>query len=203
MRIPEQDPNIFQKVAVATHDIVTPANLIDAVAFGVAMRYMPQLDTTKGIGMVAGSFLADVVDGTVARATGTASALGAQVDAGGDKVKIAFGLYNIYKLDLASPGLLAVVGLYNASNAGAVIYDKKFNENPGIEVSKNGKYSVFASCMGVGLQVIGSHLEKNDQPKLGQIAKVAGAGIAVGGIAKWGLPATKDYWAKALGSNSS
>ncbi len=195
---PEQDPNIFQKIASATHDIVTPANLIDAVAFGVAMKYMSKLDTTKGVGMVAGSFLADVVDGTVARATGTASAFGAKVDAGGDKIKIASGLYHIHRLDLASPALLATVGLYNASNAGAVIYDKKFNQNPGMEVSKDGKYSVFASCMGIGLQVIGSHLETHDKPKLGQFAKTAGAGIAVGGIAKWGLPATKGYWAKAL-----
>lgn len=175
---------------------MTPANVIDAGAFVLAAKFVPKLNKWEGITAVAASYASDVVDGKVARATGTSNELGATVDAVGDKLKTAFAAYHIYKMHLASRPLLAGVALQNIANAGATIYDSLINDKSQIEVSKAGKYSAFSNSLGIGLQVIGTELEKSDQLKA-RNTKIAGAVIGWGGLAVFGAKATRDYWRQA------
>ena len=91
----EVEQNVWQQLQHATNDVITPANVLDAAAFGLSLYGIKNLDSWKGIGASALSFSADLFDGKLARATGTSSALGEAVDAGGDKVKLALALYQI------------------------------------------------------------------------------------------------------------
>lgn len=188
--------NNFQQIAEATGGVVTPANAIDAGAFALAAKFVPKLDSWRGIAAVAVSYASDVVDGKVARATGTSNELGAAVDAVGDKIKTTYAAYHIAKMNLASKPLLAAVALQNVANAGATVYDSLVNDKSKVDVSKAGKYSTFSNSLGIGLQVIGTELEKND-PQRARNARVAGAVVGWGGLAVFGVRATRDYWRQA------
>ncbi|MEO8862825.1 MAG: CDP-alcohol phosphatidyltransferase family protein, partial [Candidatus Saccharimonadales bacterium] len=97
----ESDKNTWQKISDATGTVVTPANAIDMLGFAGAKYGIDNLDSWKGIGLACASFMADAIDGKVARATGTQSELGEALDAAGDKVKLAYALVKIWQMDLA------------------------------------------------------------------------------------------------------
>ncbi len=185
--------NSWQEVAAKTHNIIAPANGIDAVALRLAVYAGPRLDTWKGIGAGALAYGLDAVDGRVARATKTDSELGARVDVIGDKLKIAYGLYHIWRNDQAPKLLLAAVGAQNLANAGITMADRVINDKPQVEVSHEGKMSMVFQIGGIGMNVIGTKVSET-MPALGKAVKASGTILAVMGLAKYGLPATKHYY---------
>jgi phosphatidylglycerophosphate synthase len=196
------EQNFLQRTAEATHGIVTPANALDVVAFGLAVKYAPELDTKKGIAIVGAAFLADLADGLTARATGTVSEVGANLDPFGDKVKLGVAGYHIYKKKLASNTLLALVGTQSAANVGAAVYDHVNHriiqhEKPRVKPDTKGKRSVFSNAFGLGLQVIGTEVAKTNLQR-GRRFRSAGAAIGYAGLALYGVRATRDYWRTAL-----
>lgn len=191
--------NNWQRVAEATGGVLTPANAIDALAFVAAIKQAPRLDTKEGVVALAVSYTADLVDGAVARATGTSSEVGAAVDAAGDKLKTAFTAFHIGRLGVASRPLLTAVAVHNAANAGATIYDRVKNDESKLELSKAGKYSAFSNSLGIGLQVIGSSLARGGHEKSARFVRRAGAATVLSGLAVYGVPATIQYWREARG----
>lgn len=186
--------NNWQKLAGATNDIVTPANMIDAVAFGVGVYGIRNLDSWKGIGFACSGFMADFVDGKVARATGTQSELGEAIDAGGDKVKLAYALYKLWELDLAPKPLLIAVGLQNGINVALTAVDRSANKPPVLHPSGLGKKAIFIEQWGLGLHVIGTEVAKKNE-KRGKALRTAGtvlttAGVVIGAAATSGYVAT-------------
>ncbi len=188
----------LQRVAEATNGVVTPSNVIDAAAFGAAIKYAPELNTPKGIAWVAASYAADVIDGKIARMTGTTSELGAAVDAVGDKIKTAYVAYHIAKLDLVPRPLLGAVLFQNVANAGAKAYDAIRNDESKLTVSQAGKYGAFSNNLGAGLHVIATELDKTN-PNRARQARLAGDVVAWGGLAIFGMKATVGYWKEATG----
>jgi phosphatidylglycerophosphate synthase len=79
----------FQRVAAATKGLVTPANFITIIGLGVVVYGLVMLlqgHYVLGLVLLAAGRLLDILDGIVAEATGTKSALGEFFDAVADKV---------------------------------------------------------------------------------------------------------------------
>lgn len=192
-----QERSILQKIAEGSGGLVTPANCIDAIAFAGVIKYAPELDRLQGIVMVGASYAADMVDGIVARSTGTTSKIGEAFDAAGDKIKTAYTAAHIARLDLAPRTLLAAVALQNIANTGAVIYDRLHNRTPQITVSKPGKRSTFSNTLGLSLHSIGAEIERNGDQVSADRMRNVGTAITVGGLIAFGIPATRQYWKAA------
>lgn len=186
------EPNTWQAIANATNDWVTPANVIDVAAFGLAMKAGGNLTETSGIAHAAAAFGADIIDGKVARTTGTASSKGEAIDAAGDKIKLGYYLLKIWQEGLAPKPLLAAVALQNTANVAITAYDRKTNPMPLVHPSIDGKRGIFMQQAGIGLHVIGSRVAKS-KPETGWLIKTTGTAVTALGILR-GLKATREYW---------
>ncbi len=193
--------NNWQKLAEATNDIVTPGNALDAFGFAGSVYGLQHLDSWKGIIVAAGSFMTDFFDGKVARATGTQSDLGEAIDAGGDKVKLALGLFYLWKLDLAPKSLLLAIAAQNAVNAGLTVADRALNESPVLHSSQFGKKAIFIQQWGLGLHVMGSQIEKGNENR-GKAIKAAGSIIGYAGVGV-GFVASSGYATKFINSRKA
>ncbi|MBP9738971.1 CDP-alcohol phosphatidyltransferase family protein [Candidatus Saccharibacteria bacterium] len=193
----EIELNNWQKISEATGTIVTPANAIDLLGFAGAKYGIDRLDSWKGIGIACASFMADFADGKVARATGTQSELGEALDAAGDKIKLAYALVKIWQLELAPKELLCAVAVQNGLNTGITLADKAINKNESvIHASWAGKRAIFLQQWGIGLNVVGSQMEK-DEMRNARSVRLAGniigaCGVVMGGIATAGY--TRTLW---------
>ena len=186
--------NAFQKVALTTKDVVAPANAVDAAAFVGAAWSAPRFDTWDGIIVGGLSYGVDAVDGALARITGTESELGAKVDAGGDKIKVIWGLINVLRNNQAPKSLLTIVAAQNLANAAIYGLDHAVHDEPHItEVTRIGKRAMATQVAGVGLNVIGNKVAE-DKPALGKALKVTGTILGFAGFATYGLASTKEYW---------
>lgn len=188
----DTDRNIWQKVSDATGTVVTPANAIDLAGFVGAKYGIDNIDNLKGIAVTSASFAADIADGWVARKTGTESELGEALDAAGDKAKMTYGLLKIWKKDLAPKYLLAAVAMQNSVNAGLTITDRVVNwKEPALHPSWFGKRAILLQQSGIGLHVVGSHMEKNDV-RFHNAVKAAGTVLGLSGVAL-GVVASAGY----------
>jgi phosphatidylglycerophosphate synthase len=187
--------NNWQILARATNDYVTPANAFDAVGFAASMYGIYNLDSWKGIAAAAGGFMTDVFDGKIARGTGTATDKGEIVDATGDKIKLAFALAQIWRLDLAPKWLIGAVLVQNSANVVMTAADRRLNKKePVLHASIFGKRAMFLEQWGLGLHVIGSEVQKKNERR-GRYIKAAGtivglAGLGLGGAASFGYART-------------
>jgi phosphatidylglycerophosphate synthase len=187
------DLNNWQKIATLTNDVVTPANALDAAAFATSIYGINNLDSWKGIATACGSFIADFFYGKIARATGTQSSLGEAIDAGGDKIKLAFALYKTWQLDLAPKNLITCVALLNGMNTGLTAVDRVTNKQPVLHASWLGKRAIFMEQWGIGLHIVGSKV-KQANPERAGVIKAAGTILGYAGVFMGGL-ATADYGA--------
>lgn len=188
----DKDPNNLQIVANATHGVATISNAIDAVAMWQAIDGINNLDTWRGIRKSAASFLADLIDGPIARVTGTSSIVGEAADAVGDKIKLIYALHKIEEMELAPKLLLDAVKLQNLTNVGITVIDQVSNHgNPQIHASWVGKRAILAQQTGIGLHVIAARLEKDGSSRAEAVRK-AGDTIGWTGVGL-GVIATKGY----------
>lgn len=183
----------LQSLAETTNGIVTPANMIDVAAFGLAINAAPHLDTWQGIGKAAVAYGADLIDGRVARATGTSGEVGAQVDAVGDKLKVGLAMVHMIRLGVVDKDLAALIAVQNLANAGATLYDRVRNEEPTINAAqKLGKYAMLGGAMALGGQTIGTKLSET-HPRAGQLVKKASRWLGLTTVATFGVGSFLDY----------
>ncbi len=183
----------FQRVAQATNGIVTPANAVDAAAFGIAMHAAPHLDEWGGIGEAFVAYGADFVDGKIARATGTSSEVGAGVDAVGDKIKLGWAMVHIARNNQADRDLLLGIAAQNVANAMVTAYDRRRNTEPTITAAQSlGKRAMFGQAASIGIQVIGTKVAQS-HPALGNRIRRAGRYTGFATLATFGVASTIDY----------
>jgi phosphatidylglycerophosphate synthase len=187
------EPTFLQQIARQTRGLATPANFLDGFAFLGARWAAPRLDTWPGLIVGAGSYVSDVVDGKIARATGTTSHIGDLIDHVGDKPKVGYALYYIWKKRLAERPLVAAVAAYNAVTASVTIYDRLTNSVARIEVTRDGKRAMFTSATGVGLQTIATKMRES-RPMTAQAMTWFGRSLGFGGLLVFGLPTIRQYW---------
>lgn len=192
----------LQVIAEKSNGIVTPSNMLDLAATAVATKNMSKIDTTRGVLMVATTMAVDLVDGSIARATGTESQIGAKIDAGADKLNAGHALYYAWKKNLAPKPLLALVAIQNGVNCAAVIHDSLTHKSTRLQTSKYGKAATFTNGFGVGLNVIGNSI-KDSHPEKAERLKSIGTLLGYTGLTTVGVLANLDYWKKTLGRNRS
>jgi phosphatidylglycerophosphate synthase len=199
---PVEEPTVLQRIAQRSGGVVTPANLLDGLAFVGAAWSGPRFETWGGIAVGAFAYLSDVVDGTLARATGTESSVGELVDHVGDKPKVAFALWHIWRRRLAGRRLVAAVAAYNLVTASITVFDRLANETPRIEVTREGKRAMFTTATGIGVQVVASKL-RSSHPVVSRTIEVSATSLGYAGLVLYGLPTIGQYYRMATGSAPS
>lgn len=192
----ETPDSALQRVAAATGGVVTAANLLDVFAFVGAWWAGPRLGTWKGYAVGAPSYFADLADGIIARRTGTVTRVGEILDHVGDKPKIFWAAWHVWRLRLADRPLIATVAAYNAANALVTGYDLLRNDEPQVFPDRRAKSAMMTSALGMGIQVAAKNAERTN-PRLARALHVSGAISSYGGVALFGVPTTVRYWRAA------
>jgi len=195
----EKGQTFVQRLAQRSNGLVTPANVLDGAAFVGAGWSAPRLDTWSGLVVGVASYASDILDGKIARATGTTSYLGDLIDHVGDKPKIAYALYHIWRKGLADRPLVAAVAAYNGATASIAVYDRLANGASRVEVTKDGKRAMFTSASGVGMQTIAARLDPT-RPQAARVLRLSGAVLGYAGLLIFGVPTLRQYWHMAAGN---
>ena len=179
----ETPGSTLQRLAAATGGVVTLANLLDVVALVGAWWAGPRLGSWKGYGVGAPSYFADLADGIIARRTGTVTRVGEIMDhVVGDKPKIFWGAWHIWRLRLADVANAVVTG-----------YDLLRNAEPGVFPDRRAKWAMMTTATGMGVQVAATNAERT-HPRLARALHASGAISSYGGMALFGIPTTVRYW---------
>ncbi len=138
----------WQRLAKASHGVLTPANLITVAGFllvALGCYLLIRHKYSYGIAAIVVGRLADIADGIVAERTKTKSSLGEIMDAGLDKVAMLLLLLALIDQHLIPLVLLGIVLLQNAINVVVALLAK----SKGIELqpSAHGKITVAATWM--------------------------------------------------------
>ncbi len=189
-------PSPLQRLAASTGGVVTLANLLDVVAFVGAWWAGPRLGSWKGYAVGAPSYFADLADGIIARRTGTVTRLGEILDHVGDKPKIFWAAWHVWRLRLAYRPLIATVAVYNVANAAVTGYDLVRNAEPGVFPDRRAKWAMMTTATGMGVQVAATNAERT-HPRLARALHACGAISSYGGVALFGIPTTVGYWKAA------
>lgn len=191
------EPTTLQRIARQTHGVVTLSNALDLAAMAGVAWAAPRIDTWTGYVVGASSYFADVADGIIARRTGTTSMVGEIMDhVVGDKPKLFYGFFHIWRLGLADRSLLAAVAGYNVANALVTGYDWASNTEPQVQVTTAGKRAMFSTAVGVGVQVLGTNLSRT-HPGAGRTLRGLGRLLSWTGLVVYGIPTTRQYWQAA------
>jgi phosphatidylglycerophosphate synthase len=184
----------LQQVAHATHDVITPANVVDGAAFGLALHAVPRLDQWQGIAEATIAYGADWVDGDLARATGTSSDLGATVDSVGDKIKVLLAGIKMWRDDLADRDALLAVGAQNMATTALTAYDRYRNEQPTITKARRlGQAAMFGQATGLGLQTIGTRVQRDGRETAGRTIRKTGRFLTIATASTLGVASVIDY----------
>lgn len=186
----------LQRLAAATGGVVTLANLLDVVAFVGAWWAAPRLGTWKGYAVGAPSYFADLADGIIARRTGTVTRVGEIMDHAGDKPKIFWAAWQVWRLRLADRPLIATVAVYNVANAAVTVYDLVRNAEPRVFPDRRAKWAMMTTATGMGIQVAATNAQRT-HPRLARALHTCGAISSYGGVALFGIPTTVGYWQTA------
>lgn len=145
--------NAFQKIAAATKGLVTPANVVTFVGFGLVVYGLYLLATERlwaGLLVVTVGRLLDILDGILAEATSTKSPLGELFDAAADKIGTFLTVLALVSAEVASWWVLAI--LIVPQLVIVVIIALKKRKNIRIHPTRPGKLSmafVWASIAGL------------------------------------------------------
>ena len=112
--IPPHERNIWQRWANTTHGVITPGNVFSVVGIAtvfVGLFVIADDQLWRGLWLLAGGRLCDVIDGTAANATGTKSPLGEAIDTTADKVA-AFATLLVFAATAIAPWpVMLLIGL--------------------------------------------------------------------------------------------
>jgi len=151
-KLKSRQRNFWQRLAVATHGIITPGNVISVVGFilvlwGLGNLYRGHL-LSGTIAITMGRAL-DIADGILADKTGTKSPLGEAVDATIDKVEIAAALPVLVITSILLPWQAIVIFLQHLANVLFTGIAKLRGRLP--HASKAGKYATTAQWAAIVL----------------------------------------------------
>lgn len=180
-----------QRISAMTGGIVTPGNVLSTMSLIITSHGITHMDDLSGVAEIAVGEGLDLVDGREARRTGTASKLGAALDAGFDKVKMALSLYTAARKGILPPVIAAEIAAQNLANTGLSLY----GESQGMDMSPNieGKHTRFIQISSMATFMIANYLDARGDTR-SRTAATALRAIGWGGFAyqlKTGFEATK------------
>ena len=146
-----------QKISEMTGGIITPGNVLSTLSLIITSHGITHMDDLSGIAEIAVGESLDLIDGKEARRTGTASKLGASVDAGFDKAKMAFSLYMSARKGILPPAIAAEIAGQNLANAGLTLY----GESQGVDMAPNvdGKRTRFIQVTSMASFMFANYLD--------------------------------------------
>jgi phosphatidylglycerophosphate synthase len=130
--IPAAERNHYQRLAAASHSIVTPGNLVTITGFALVLIGCWQLSYDRlwlGLSLILVGRGCDIIDGWLAELTGTKSPLGRTLDALIDKLGSLAALIALYAAQLVPNWLLiSIFGLQFITSLLSIAY--QFSGNP-------------------------------------------------------------------------
>lgn len=135
----------WQSVALTSHGVITPANIISIlglVLVAVGSIYIYHSNISMGLILILTGRAMDLIDGLVAEYTKTKSPFGEIVDTSCDKLGIVILIVTAYTLDLFTAPLLVTLVLHHGFTAlFSVLFARRYN----IHTTPIGKYAMFGS----------------------------------------------------------
>jgi phosphatidylglycerophosphate synthase len=147
MELPQDNHPQIKRIGEATHDILTPANVISAAGLVLSLYGATHINEMSGVLQYGAGRVLDLIDGPVARRTYT-SRLGAKVDGAFDKAAVVFALAAAAYTDSSPKPVVWAVFSFNSINAAATVYADRQNAEP--VTSKAGKYAMFGQNVALG-----------------------------------------------------
>lgn len=172
--VPLSEQNIHQRIARKTFGIVTVANVVTLAGAETTRRginIFVQGDYMKGVILIAIGRGADLVDGAIAKKTGTLSKMGAGVDAGSDKVLSIYVvvMFNAYGIISDSYTYTLIFQQLRIVKENARILRDGKEPNP----NENGKHAMTATWTAMGLRGIEIMLKTTNRPAAACLANFA------------------------------
>ncbi len=185
-RLKARNRNNWQRLAVYTHGIITPGNVISITGFilvvsGLIYVYRDQF--IAGIIAISLGRILDIVDGVLADKTGTKSPLGEVIDASIDKLEIVLALPVLVIAGVLLLWQAVILLALHAANALCAGVTKARRILP--HASRTGKYATTAQWISVVMYGIAKANSRHASPRLiGDV--VFGLSIVLGLAATWG-----------------
>ncbi len=177
-----------------------PPTLLSLIGTAAACIGIKDPTTFKGfVAFTIGSIM-DALDGKLARATGGETQLGKIVDHTGDKIKVLYTIWNMYKAGTAPRSVLGGIAAFNAINAACSI--KTHIDSPDMSQvpEKSGKIAMAMEVTSLILYSAGRFAELHGLRKTSRTARALGGLAAATAI----IPATlstANYIRRASGNN--
>lgn len=150
----DQSIRIWQQIALATRNIVTPGNIISLFGLALVLLGVTKLysgDWVAGLILLAAGRAMDLADGMAARATHTGSQLGELVDTTCDKVGVFAILLVAYTTGLLGPTLILMLVVYHLHMAVfAVLWGRRYR----LHTNRWGKLAMFSSWVAILVSII-------------------------------------------------
>lgn len=191
-KLKSRNRNNWQRLAVRTHGVVTPGNLISVLGFGLVLLGLWHLyyrHLLFGISAIVIGRVLDIVDGMLAHKTGTKSPLGEVVDATIDKIEIAAALPVLISARILLPWQVGMIFVQHLANA--IFATTAKWRGILMHTSRAGKYATTAQWGAIILY--GLAITVHDAGWLLFIASVV-FGVSM----VWGLQAARGYAKKAF-----
>lgn len=186
--------NFWQRLAVRTHGLITPGNIISIIGFifvGGGLFFILRGPMAAGLVAIVIGRILDIVDGLLADKTGTKSPLGETIDATIDKIEIAAALPVIVIAGILMPWQAALIFLQHLANV--VFTGLAKIRHRAAHASRAGKYATTAQWAAIALY--GTAGLRSSLSGITILADaVFGASVALGTVAAF------KYASKALNS---
>lgn len=177
-------------------DVLTAPNAISAAGFALVLDGARKIDEPAGLAEVAVGRGLDLLDGTVARATGQSSELGAAVDATLDKFGGLAILAAEWRKGIAPKAAIAGIFVQNVANGIATARAMSKYPDEELAPSTAGKYAMATQNLALGAYAA-ANLAKDSAPKTSKFLRGAGHVATFVGVGVFGLKATTDYIKRA------
>lgn len=191
--VPHEKRTFLQKVAALTRGAVTPGNVVSLVGLGLVasgLRDVAKGDTLKGTIKMGIGRLCDNVDGAVAHATHTKSAVGEALDVAIDKVVIAAAVPVLMRRNILPDMATTYLIAQNVDNTLATAVAKYRGAE--IHSSEAGKSNIFGQSGLIGMALFAAAARENNAPKTAHVFEVAGA-VSLAATALYGVNALGGY----------
>jgi phosphatidylglycerophosphate synthase len=155
MEVPAGQWNMWQRLATATHGVITPGNVISSVGFVLVMigsAAILQHHLIVGFWCIGVGRFADLADGFVADKTGTKSPLGEGVDAALDKIGLLGVLVALGAGHIVAWWILLLVAVQNGITTVVAYLARRSHVH--IQPSASGKLGTGGMWLGFALAVL-------------------------------------------------
>ena len=197
-KVPVNQLNIWQRIAVRTHGALTPGNLLSALGLVLVLwGLLLIVDQRDGWGLVVigSGRLADILDGLVADRTGTKSPLGELVDTSFDKISVLVAAVVFIVRDFTPWWLVLAIALQNVASILASLLARL--RHMALHPSRLGKNAMAGVWFTLLLFGIGHVVQAEGWKVAAWVILAAGyvAGVATLGL---GVTATLSYYRQIM-----